>query len=40
MTIKHMDNIGIVVKDMDSIVAFFTEAGLSLEGRAKSLTRK
>jgi catechol 2,3-dioxygenase-like lactoylglutathione lyase family enzyme len=29
-----MDNVGIVVEDMDAAVAFFTELGLQLEGRA------
>ncbi len=29
-----MDNIGIVVEDLDSAIAFFTELGLELEGRA------
>ena len=30
-----MDNIGIVVESLDDAVAFFTELGLKLEGRAK-----
>ena len=34
MTVKRMDNIGIVVEDLDATVAFFTELGLKLEGRA------
>lgn len=34
MTVKRMDNVGIVVEDLDSAIAFFTELGLSLEGRA------
>lgn len=34
MTIKRMDNIGIVVEDMNTVIAFFTELGLALEGRA------
>ena len=34
MTVKRMDNIGIVVEDIDAAVAFFTELGLKLEGRA------
>lgn len=34
MTIKRMDNIGIVVEDLDTTVEFFTELGLELEGRA------
>jgi catechol 2,3-dioxygenase-like lactoylglutathione lyase family enzyme len=29
-----MDNVGIVVEDIDAAVAFFTELGLKLEGRA------
>jgi catechol 2,3-dioxygenase-like lactoylglutathione lyase family enzyme len=34
MALKRMDNIGIVVADLDATVAFFTELGLELEGRA------
>ncbi|MCB0033618.1 MAG: VOC family protein [Anaerolineales bacterium] len=34
MTVKRMDNIGIVVEDMDAAIHFFTELGLELEGRA------
>jgi catechol 2,3-dioxygenase-like lactoylglutathione lyase family enzyme len=34
MTIKRMDNVGIVVEDMDAVIEFFTELGLDLEGRA------
>lgn len=34
MTVKRMDNVGIVVSDIDAAVAFFTELGLELEGRA------
>ena len=30
-----MDNVGIVVESLDDAVAFFTELGLTLEGRAK-----
>lgn len=33
MTVKRMDNVGIVVEDIDASVAFFTELGLALEGR-------
>jgi catechol 2,3-dioxygenase-like lactoylglutathione lyase family enzyme len=33
MTVKRMDNVGIVVEDIDSAVQFFTELGLILEGR-------
>ena len=34
MAIVRMDNVGIVVEDLDATVAFFTELGLALEGRA------
>ena len=34
MTVKRMDHVGIVVEDLDAAVAFFTELGLELEGRA------
>src|SRR6201986_4565287 len=34
MTVKRMDNVGIVVEDMDAAIEFFTELGLNLEGRA------
>jgi len=34
MTVKRMDNVGIVVESLDTAVAFFTELGLELEGRA------
>ena len=33
MTVTRMDNVGIVVEDIDAAVAFFTELGLTLEGR-------
>lgn len=33
MKVKRMDNVGIVVKDLDAAVEFFTELGLTLEGR-------
>jgi len=33
MTVKRMDNVGIVVEDIDAAVRFFTELGLVLEGR-------
>ena len=33
MTVKRMDNVGIVVDDLDAAVEFFTELGLTLEGR-------
>lgn len=35
MAIKRMDNVGIVVRDLDAAIAFFTELGLSLEGRMR-----
>jgi catechol 2,3-dioxygenase-like lactoylglutathione lyase family enzyme len=34
MTIKRMDNVGIVVESLDAVVPFFVELGLRLEGRA------
>jgi catechol 2,3-dioxygenase-like lactoylglutathione lyase family enzyme len=34
MTIKRMDNVGIVVESLDEAIAFFVELGLKLEGRA------
>lgn len=33
MTVKRMDNVGIVVADLDVAVEFFIELGLTLEGR-------
>ena len=33
MAVKRMDNVGIVVEDIDAAIAFFTELGLTLEGR-------
>jgi len=33
MTVKRMDNVGIVVKDLDAVIGFFVELGLTLEGR-------
>ena len=33
MTVKRMDNVGIVVEDLDAAVAFFVELGLVLDGR-------
>jgi catechol 2,3-dioxygenase-like lactoylglutathione lyase family enzyme len=32
--LKRMDNIGIVVESLDETIAFFTELGMTLEGRA------
>src|SRR5512146_2147366 len=34
MTIKRMDNVGIVVESLEEAISFFTELGLTLEGRA------
>src|SRR6187200_3494894 len=34
MTVKRMDNVGIVVEDIDAAIEFFAELGLVLEGRA------
>src|SRR6202021_2407471 len=33
MTLKRMDNVGIVVDDLEATIAFFRELGLELEGR-------
>jgi catechol 2,3-dioxygenase-like lactoylglutathione lyase family enzyme len=33
-TLLRMDNIGIVVESLDNAIAFFTELGLTLEGKA------
>ena len=33
MTVRRMDNVGIVVESLDDAVAFFSELGLELEGR-------
>ena len=35
MTIQRMDNVGIVVEDLDAAIAFFTELGMELEGKAQ-----
>ena len=35
MTIKRMDNVGIVFDDLDPAIDFFRELGLELEGRAE-----
>jgi catechol 2,3-dioxygenase-like lactoylglutathione lyase family enzyme len=32
--LKRMDNIGVVVESLDEVVSFFTELGLTLEGKA------
>jgi catechol 2,3-dioxygenase-like lactoylglutathione lyase family enzyme len=34
MGVKRMDNVGIVVEDLESAIAFFLELGLELEGTA------
>ena len=36
MTVKRMDNVGIVVEDIDAAIEFFTELGLELEGVPRS----
>ena len=36
MTIQRMDNVGIVVEDLDAAIAFFTELGMELEGKAQN----
>ncbi|HCU53798.1 MAG TPA: glyoxalase [Gammaproteobacteria bacterium] len=33
MTIKRMDNVGIVVENLENAIEFFTALGLNLEGR-------
>ena len=33
MSVKRMDNVGIVVESLDAVIAFFEELGLELEGR-------
>jgi catechol 2,3-dioxygenase-like lactoylglutathione lyase family enzyme len=35
MTIQRMDNLGIVIEDLDAAIAFFTELGMELEGKAQ-----
>ena len=34
VTVRRMDNVGIVVESLDAAVSFFAELGLELEGRA------
>ena len=34
MSVKRMDNVGIVVESLDAAIPFFVELGLKLEGRA------
>jgi catechol 2,3-dioxygenase-like lactoylglutathione lyase family enzyme len=33
MTLKRMDNVGIVVESLDTAISFFAELGMKLEGR-------
>jgi catechol 2,3-dioxygenase-like lactoylglutathione lyase family enzyme len=33
MAIRRMDNVGIVVDDLDTAIAFFVELGMEIEGR-------
>lgn len=33
-SLLRMDNVGIIVEDLDAVVAFFVELGLELEGKA------
>lgn len=35
MALQRMDNVGIVVEDLDAAVAFFTELGMEVEGKAQ-----
>ncbi|MEU9444104.1 VOC family protein [Streptomyces sp. NPDC048304] len=35
MTLQRIDNVGIVVEDLDAAVAFFTELGMEVEGKAQ-----
>jgi catechol 2,3-dioxygenase-like lactoylglutathione lyase family enzyme len=34
MTVRRLDNVAVVVDDLDAAIAFFTELGMELEGRA------
>jgi catechol 2,3-dioxygenase-like lactoylglutathione lyase family enzyme len=34
MNLKRMDNVGIVVESLDTAISFFSDLGLTLEGRA------
>ena len=36
MTVKRMDNVGIVVESLDTAISFFAELGLELEGELPS----
>jgi catechol 2,3-dioxygenase-like lactoylglutathione lyase family enzyme len=35
MTLLRMDNVGLVVEDLDAVVAFFLELGMELEGNGQ-----
>ncbi len=35
MTLQRMDNVGIIVEDLEAAIAFFTELGMELEGKAQ-----
>lgn len=35
MTVKRLDNVGIVVEDLDAAITFFETLGLTLEGRSR-----
>ncbi len=34
MTLQRMHNVGIIVDDLDAVIAFFVELGMELEGKA------
>jgi len=34
MTLRRLDNVGIIVNDLPAAIAFFTELGMELEGQA------
>jgi catechol 2,3-dioxygenase-like lactoylglutathione lyase family enzyme len=34
MALKRLDNVAVVVEDLEAAIAFFTELGMELEGRA------
>jgi catechol 2,3-dioxygenase-like lactoylglutathione lyase family enzyme len=34
MALQRMDNVGLVVESLDAAIAFFTELGMTLQGRA------
>ncbi|WMX48670.1 VOC family protein [Streptomyces roseicoloratus] len=35
MTLQRIDNIGIVVEDLDAAIAFFSELGMEVDGKAQ-----